>query len=212
MGSRTLTQRLIALAGIVVIVAVALGILSLAGVLGNQGGGEGIEDVTLLETPPAPDRGELDVGAEVGKLAPDFEISAFDGDRHTLSDFRGKVVYVNFWATWCGPCIEELPEIQVLEDENAEVVVITVNRRESLDDAEGFLADLPNADGGNGVSYTVDGIDPDDTLYDTYRGLGMPVSYFIDPDGVISSLYNGQISLADMEAAVAQAAAELSSG
>ena len=82
MGSRTLTQRLIALAGIVVIVAVALGLLSLAGVLGNQGGGEGIENVTLLETPPAPDRGDLDVGAEVGKLAPDFEISDFDGDRH----------------------------------------------------------------------------------------------------------------------------------
>ena len=88
---------------------------------------------------------------------------------------------MNFWATWCGPCIEELPEIQVLEQGNDEVAVISVNRRESLDDAEGFLADLPNAEGGEGVSFTVDGIDPDDTLYDTYRGLGMPVSYFIDP-------------------------------
>jgi thiol-disulfide isomerase/thioredoxin len=211
MGQRTLAQRLMALAGIVVIVGVALAVLSFAGVLGNQGGGEGIESVELLDTPPAPARGDLDVGAEVGKLAPDFEISDFEGDRHRLSDFRGKVVYVNFWATWCGPCIEELPEIQALEDGNEDVVVITVNRRQPVEDAEQWLADLPNPAGGSGLSFTVDGIDPDDTLYDTYRGLGMPVSYFIDADGVVSSLYNGQISLEEMEAAVAQAVAESSS-
>lgn len=207
MGQRTLRQRLIALAGIAVIVSIALAALSFVGVLGSQGGGEGIEAVQLLQTPPAPGRGDLDVGAEKGKLAPDFEISDFDGQRHRLSDYRGRVVYVNFWATWCGPCIEELPEIQALEDSNKDVVVITVNRRQPLDDAESFLADLPNPSGGRGLSFTVNGIDPDDTLYDTYRGLGMPVSYFIDKDGVVSSLFNGQISLEEMEAAVAEAVA-----
>jgi thiol-disulfide isomerase/thioredoxin len=201
-ASRSLRQRLLALGGILVIVGVAVVVLLAVGVLGNQGDAEAVE---LLD-PPQPDGESLDVGPERGKLAPDFEISDFDGKRHRLSDFRGKVVYVNFWATWCVPCQIELPEIDVLEDEFPDdLVVITVNRREAQDDAEAFFRNVPNLQGENGVDFAVNGLDPDDTLYDAYRGLGMPTSIFVDPEGVITDRADGLIQIEDMREAVERA-------
>jgi thiol-disulfide isomerase/thioredoxin len=199
-----LRQRLLALGGILVIVGVAVVVLIGVGVLGNQGDAEAVD---LLDT-PQPDGEEIDVGPEAGKLAPDFEISDFEGERHRLSEYRGKVVYVNFWATWCVPCQQELPEVDVLEREYADdLVVITVNRRESQDDAEAFFENVPNLQGGNGVDFAVNGLDPDDTLYDAYRGLGMPTSIFIDGNGVITQRSDGLIQLEDMRAAVEDAMA-----
>ena len=203
---RDLRRRLAGLAGIAAIVGVTLGVLLAAGLLGSQGGGEGIKDVTLLDTPRDADQADLDVGPQVGKLAPDFELSDFDGTRYRLSGFRGRALYINFWATWCGPCREEMPDIQeVLGRHEGELVVISVNRRQSLDTAQDFFADLERLDGGTGVSFTVNGMDPDDTLYQEYRGLGMPVSVFVDPEGVVSGVYNGRISLETMEEAVGEA-------
>jgi thiol-disulfide isomerase/thioredoxin len=61
----------------------------------------------------------------VGKLAPNFEIDDFDGVRHRLSDFRGKVVFVNFWATWCDPCRLEMPDIYKLEQARGDELAVT---------------------------------------------------------------------------------------
>lgn len=205
---RDLSQRLLALGGLVVIVGAVIAVLLLAGLLGNQGGGEGIEDVRLFDPPRAEGQAELSVGPQVGRLAPDFEISDFDGSRHRLSDFREKAVYINFWATWCVPCTVELPDIQVLQQRHRDdLIVITVNRRESLDSARAYFGNIPLADGGAGVDFTVNGLDPDDTLYREYQGLGMPVSFFVDPNGVVTRLYNGLIRLDAMEEAVAEALA-----
>ncbi len=205
---RDLRKRLAALAGLVAIVGIAVGVLLGAGLLGNQGGGEGIEDALVLDTPPTAGQPGLDVGPQVGRLAPDFEISDFDGVRHRLSDFRGKAVYLGFWASWCGPCKRELPDIQTIHERHSnELVVIAVNRAEPLGRARGFLEGLTRDDGSKGVSFAVNGMDPDDTLYDEYRGLGMPVSVFIDPDGVVTKVHNGLILLDEMEEAVAEALA-----
>jgi thiol-disulfide isomerase/thioredoxin len=206
MRSRNLSQRLLALGGIVVIVAAGVGVLWAAGLIGNQGGGEGIEDVVLSDPVRAAGQADLDVGTEEGQLAPDFEISDFDGVRHKLSDFRGTPVYVNFWATWCVPCQIELPDVKVLADSHGDdLAVITVNRREKLDTAEGYFENLPLQDGTKGLSFTVDGIDPDDTLYREFRVLGMPASIFIDREGVVTDVFNGLISLELMEEAVGKA-------
>ncbi|MCI0813763.1 MAG: TlpA family protein disulfide reductase [Chloroflexi bacterium] len=200
---RSPQQRLIALGGLAAIVGVAVLLLWAGGILGNQGGGEGIEDVLVLDTQPAEGGGELQVGTQKGQLAPDFEISDFDGSRHTLSDFRGQVVYVNFWATWCGPCLIEMPDIAALQEEfGDDLAIITVNRRESLDAAQTYFENLPLLDGGTGVSFTVDGMDPDDTLFDLYSALAMPSSFFVDPDGVISIVGHGLISLDQMRTAI----------
>ena len=202
-AGRSPQQRLIALGGLAAIVGVAVLLLWAGGILGNQGGGEGIEDVLVLDTQPAEGRGELQVGTQKGQLAPDFEISDFDGSRHTLSDFRGQVVYVNFWATWCGPCLIEMPDIAALQEEfGDDLAIITVNRRETLDAAQAYFENLPLLDGGTGVSFTVDGMDPDDTLFDLYSALAMPSSFFVDPDGVISIVGHGLISLDQMRTAI----------
>jgi thiol-disulfide isomerase/thioredoxin len=204
----TLKQRLTALAGLVVIVGGVVGVLAVAGLIGSQGGGEGIDNITMVDTPRPEGRDDLEVGAEVGKLAPDFEIDDFDGVRHRLSDFRGKVVFVNFWATWCEPCKIEMPDIYRLEQQRPdEVTVISVNRSQPVDRAQEFFEGLPRTDGGTGVSFTINGMDPDDTLFREYRGLGMPTSYFINPDGVITHVYTGFITLDVMEQSVNEAIA-----
>jgi thiol-disulfide isomerase/thioredoxin len=201
-----------------VIVGAAVGILAYLGVIGGSGGGTTesgipIENVEIMDPPRAAGQEELEVGTEVGQLAPDFVISAFDGSRHKLSDFRGDVVYVNFWATWCTPCILELPEVQEVQDRNPETLsVITVNRRQSLGEAEDFLAQLQGTDGAEGLSFTVDGLDPTDALYERYVRLkpAMPVSIFINSEGVVTSVYNGVMRLPQMEQAVAEARASTS--
>jgi len=202
-AGRSPQQRLIALGGLVAIVGVAVLLLWIGGILGNQAGGEGIEDALVLDTPAAQGRGELQVGSQKGELAPNFEISAFDGSRHELSDFRGKVVYVNFWGSWCLPCQIELPELAALQEEFPDdLVIISVNRRESLDRAQNYLRNLPLLDGSKGVDFGVNGMDPDDTLFDLYRGIAMPSSFFVDPDGVISAVGHGLIILEQMRTAV----------
>ncbi len=201
-----LGRRLLALAGLFVIVGVAILVLLAAGLLGNQGGGAGISAVTLLDTPPVQSLPDLDARPEAGQLAPDFEISAFDGSRHRLSDFRGKVVYVNFWATWCIPCQVELPDMEELQAQHSdELTVIAVNRREPLERASAYFRNLTTNDGGRGVSFTVNGIDPDDALYREYRALGMPASFFIDANGVVTRVFNGLIRLPQMEEALTAA-------
>jgi cytochrome c biogenesis protein CcmG/thiol:disulfide interchange protein DsbE len=210
---RDMKSRLLALAGLVAIVGSVMVVLFLAGALGSQGGGTTetgipIEDALVLDPPRGPGQEDLDVLPREGSLAPDFQISDFDGARHRLSDFRGKPVYVNFWATWCGPCREELPEMQELLDRHEDdLAIITVNRSEPLDRAESFFADIEKLNGEPGVGFTVNGMDPDDTLYDEYRGLGMPVSVFVDADGKVVEVFNGRISLEIMEEAVAEAVA-----
>jgi thiol-disulfide isomerase/thioredoxin len=194
-------QRLIALGGLALIVGAALIVLVALDVLGSGGDAEAVE---LVEAPPV--AGVADVGPERGKIAPDFEISDLDGDRHRLSDFRAQAVYINFWATWCVPCQKELPDIAALQEEYGdELVVITVNRRETVEDARAFLENVPNLEGGEGVSFPVDGLDPDDTLYTEYRGLGMPTSIFVSPAGVVTDRADGIISLDAMRAAVEKA-------
>jgi thiol-disulfide isomerase/thioredoxin len=203
---RGLKQRLLALGGLVAIVGGAALVLWLAGVLGGQGGGTTasgveIEPVALLDTPPF---GGLDVAPREGSLAPDFEISDYEGTRHRLSDFRGTPVYVNFWATWCIPCQRELPDIQELADRHGDgLVVVTVNRREPLDDAQAYFRNIEKLNGEGGISFDVNGLDPDDTLYDQYRALGMPLNVFIDARGVVGKVYNSAIDLATMEEAAA---------
>ena len=200
-----LRSRALRLAGVAVIVAAALVVLYAAGILGRQGGGAGIENAKTLDTPPVPSQPDLSVSAEPGKLAPDFEVSDISGQRYRLSDFRGKVIYLNFWATWCVPCQVEMPDMYELLEREDNLVIIAVNRGESLDRAKRFLENLSRNDGGTGVSFSVDGMDPDDTLYEKYRGLGMPVSVFIDRNGVITRVRNGLLRLSQMEEALARA-------
>lgn len=203
---RTLRERLVVLAGLAVVVGVALGFLYVAGAFSSGGDARAAE---LLDTPVPSGLGGIEVGPQAGKLAPDFEISDFGGDRHRLSDFRGTVVYLNFWATWCVPCQAELPDIARLQEEYGDrLSVITVNRGQSTGSARDFFAGIPTLDGGEGVSFTVNGLDPDERVYDRYLTLpvqAMPISVIIDARGVVTQLANGQLRYDDMQEAVEMA-------
>jgi thiol-disulfide isomerase/thioredoxin len=207
---RSLRQRLIALLGVGAIVGAVLAGLWAAGVFDSTAG----EAATLVDTPRVD--GVTDVGPLAGQVAPDFEITDFDGKRHRLSDYRGDAVYINFWATWCVPCQAELPEIYALQQEYGDrLKVIEVDRGETADKASKFLDGVGRLDGGTGVSFEVDGIDPTEALYKRYETLPIqvtPISIFIDARGVVTTLYNGQLAADQMHTFVEKALAGDESG
>lgn len=210
---RTLRQRLIALGGVAAIVGVVMAALYLAGVFDSAAG----EPATLVETPSVDGASDLEVGPLAGQIAPDFEVTDTDGKRHRLSDFRGQAVFLNFWATWCVPCQAELPEIDALQEEYGDrLATIEVDRGESPDKARNFLADVPRLDGGKGVSYTVNGLDPTEVVYKRYETLAIqvtPISVFIDERGFVTQLYNGQLDRDRMREFIEAAlAGEVSTG
>ena len=201
---RTLTGRLLALAGVAAIVGLAMAGFWALGVFDSAEG----DPAELVHTPPVD--GVSEVGPRAGQIAPDFELSDFEGKRQRLSDYRGKVVYLNFWATWCVPCEAELPDIYRLHQEYGDdIVVIEVNKEESTSKAQDFFEGLERLDGRKGVSFTVDGIDPTGVVYDRYETIGgPPISVFIDKRGVVSKLFNGQMLYEEMKAAVEEAFAD----
>jgi len=216
-----LGRRLVTLVAVAAVVGGVLAVLAVAGVLGKREAGSTEEGVAIaaaqmVEPPPSPgELAKLAVEARKGAIAPDFEFSDLEGERHRLSDFRGHPVYLNFWASWCRPCRTEMADIQELLDRHGDsdgLVVIALNRAEGLDKVKSYLADIERLDGSRGVSFTVSGLDPSDAVFPAYRGLGMPTSIFIDKDGVIRFAWTGLLRLAEMEAAFQDTVAAASGG
>ncbi len=160
----------------------------------------GILPPTLdLATPP---QGSRQVGLRAGELAPDFEFSDYSGERVKLSDYRGRAVFLNFWATWCGPCRVELPDMEtvLLESTEEKLAVLAINNGERLVAGQAFIDKLD-------VDLTAIAYDPEAAIVRRYALLGMPTSYLIDADGVITRVVNGQMSLSAMRVAVKEAIA-----
>lgn len=109
-------------------------------------------------------------------LAADFSMIALDGDNVTLSELRGKWVLVNFWATWCAPCIDEMPALQLFADSHADqAVVLGVNMREETGAVADFLTRV-------GVTYPIL-LSPNDETLLAYQVYGLPTTWLIAPDG-----------------------------
>ena len=133
----------------------------------------------------APDRNpdsEIEAATLVkaGDQAPDFTVEMFDGSRVTLADLRGKVVLLNFWATWCPPCRQELRRVQSdLIDRFAgrDFVFLPVSRGEERADVEAFRQKT-------GYTFAM-GLDPDQKVYDLYAGNYIPRNFLIDRDGKV---------------------------
>jgi thiol-disulfide isomerase/thioredoxin len=150
---------------------------------------------TDVETPPITGRS---IGLDEGQVAPDFEFSTFDGQRMRLSDLRGKPVFLNFWASWCGPCRQEMPNMQTMLDKygaSSNLVVLAINNGESLTPAQRFLDRIE-------VQLTDYGYDPTAQIVKKYQVTGLPVSYFIDSNGVITRVVTGELSFNVMESSV----------
>lgn len=110
-------------------------------------------------------------------LTPDFSLATPAGTRIALKDFRGKVVLLNFWASWCTPCREEMPAMEKLyreyKDNNFVILAVAVKDRKK--DALKFIKELK-------ITYPV-ALDPDAQVGNLYGAWGLPATYLIGPKG-----------------------------
>ena len=137
--------------------------------------------------------------AEMDKPAPDFTLKDLDGNTVRLSDFRGKVVFLNFWATWCPPCRAEMPDIEKVHRKykDQDVVVLGIDLRESASTVRAFVED-----GGYTWAFL---LDTTGEVGSMYRVSAIPTSYFVDKKGIIRAVTIGGMTAATMEAKLAQA-------
>jgi thiol-disulfide isomerase/thioredoxin len=122
------------------------------------------------------------------KLAPDFPLSsAFQDTKEirSLSDLRGKVVYLDFWASWCVPCRRSFPWMNAMHRKyaNQDLVIIAINLDQEPDLAQQFLSEQPAA---FHIEYNSSG-----SLAEAYELRGMPSSYLIDKSGAIRIAHTG---------------------
>ena len=130
---------------------------------------------------------------------PTLRVSTLDGKTFDLAEQRGKWTIVNFWATWCGPCLKEMPELSALDAMREHIVVVGLAYEDTTEDAlRRFLVKHP-------VVYPMALIDvynpPAD--FDTPRGL--PFTYLIGPDGAVVKKYTGPVSARMLEEDIAAA-------
>ena len=127
--------------------------------------------------------------------APDFTVTDALGNEVKLSDFRGKGVVLNFWASWCGPCKSEMPHFQEAYEEYGEDVhFLMVNMSSAFGDTRADAEELLKE---NGYTFPVYYDDMAECAYG-YGISGIPVTVFIDADGMIVSYKTSMISKADL--------------
>jgi peroxiredoxin len=117
--------------------------------------------------------------------SPDFALTDLNGQTMSLSSFKGKALLVNFWATWCEPCTEEMPEIQATQRQFAGkgLVVLAIDDGETPERVKKFIAD-------HGYTFRVL-LDRDETVGRKFAVNGLPAMFFIDREGNIRAQYRG---------------------
>ena len=125
-----------------------------------------------------------------GVVTPPLELADLDGKAHRLADYRGKVVLVNFWATWCTPCRDEMPSIERLRAslEGRPFAVVAVNVGESADAARAFAASMP-------LGFPLL-LDRDTRTSRAWGARILPASYVVAPNGAIRYSYFGELDWA----------------
>ena len=126
-----------------------------------------------------------------GRPAPDFVLPQLDGPQVRLSELRGQVVVLNFWASWCLPCREETPTLEAFFRQYGDrVAFYAINVAEPVDKVREFIREF-------GVSYPVL-LDRDKRVFRQYRVTGYPETYWIDADGILRVRWQGPMTLDDM--------------
>jgi thiol-disulfide isomerase/thioredoxin len=136
---------------------------------------------------PGPEGGA--VAPDTAKESPGLEIRTFDGKDWSMAEHRGKWVIVNFWATWCTPCLKEIPDLDAFDKSREDVEVIGLAYEEiERPDMEAFLKQHP-------VGYPI-------ALMDVYKGVpdfpiprGLPMTYVIAPDGKVAKQFLGPVDM-----------------
>jgi peroxiredoxin len=134
--------------------------------------------------------------ARLGGPAPDFKLQDVDGEPVSLAQFKGKPVLINFWATWCAPCREEMPAMQELYDQYRDrgLVILALDMEEDSRQVRRWIDQ-------GGYTFTFL-LDSEGEQVKRYNVTAAPTSYFIGPDGVVRDLKLGALSRAEMQAKV----------
>ncbi|MFQ3661033.1 MAG: redoxin domain-containing protein [Chloroflexaceae bacterium] len=139
--------------------------------------------------------------SEMNRPAPLFVAPTLDGGTVRLEDYRGQVVLLNFWGTWCEPCKRELPALQAAHEQlgrdGLAVIGINLTDDEKLQgrsetQIQAFLNQF-------GVTYPI-ALDLEGSITNDYRVFPLPTSFFIDPEGTIRYVHIGELTLADVQA------------
>lgn len=180
--------------------AAVLGLLFAVLILTACGGAKAVtqatQAITLADLPAGPGRGfpvaRVD-GQPVaggllkqGEAAPDFAMVLDDGRYLRLSDLQGKPVALNFWATWCGPCRLEMPELVKAANADEDLVVLAADVQEARSPVEDFVAEFK-------MNLPVV-LDKEGKVRNLYRVPGLPTTYFIDKTGKIASVVVGPLT------------------
>jgi len=134
---------------------------------------------------------------EIGAMAPRFTLKDIEGTEIALNNQRGKVVLINFWATWCPPCRQEMPGIQnVFEKHQGELVVLAIDNDEPEDLVREFQQAL-------GLTFNIL-LDPAARVQLQYQIRSYPTSLFIDENGIIQIVHIGLMTETQLEGYLAQ--------
>ena len=136
--------------------------------------------------------------------APDFTLTDQYGNTHTLSDYKGKVVFLNFWADWCGYCVKEMPDIQQLyldEGENTgDVIILGITNGLSQQEMANFFTEKE-------LTYPTL-LDTDGSIFATYGAYSLPTTFMIDAEGNVYGYLTGMMNRETMDSIIAQTKGE----
>ncbi len=155
----------------------------------------------VLATTAAPDEAPQEGPATAAAPAvPVLKLTTVEGKRYDLASHRGKWVVVNFWATWCAPCIKEMPELSELDQRRNDVEVIGLAYEEiDVQAMRDFLKQRP-------VVYPVAIVDVYAPPADFATPQGLPMTYLIGPDGKVAQQFLGPVTATEIESAISTAA------
>jgi peroxiredoxin len=138
-------------------------------------------------------------GTNIGDVAPDFQTVTETGKTTRLSDYRGQVVLLNFWGTWCGPCRVEMPEFEAAYDANKDTgfTILAVNNRDTADAVSSFRGEF-------GLSFPLV-MDDGAAIAKTYGVFSFPSTYVLNQQGVITARHFGALTAEQIQELVTQA-------
>jgi thiol-disulfide isomerase/thioredoxin len=152
---------------------------------------------TTVPTPTASDStsGESETEEPVREVvyAPEFELEDLDGNIVRLADLKGKNILVNFWATWCPFCIDEMPDLQLIYEKykDDDFIVLAINVQESAEKARGYLEEA-------GLDLPVL-LDKNSRIAALYGATSIPLTIAVNKEGVAVTGYRGKLTLDQME-------------
>lgn len=165
--------------------------------------GENSVQSTAKTRVPVPSTGapssRLGQAVRVGSPAPDFTLPNLDGDPLSLSMFRGDVVLINFWTTWCPPCREEMPALQEAyenyRDKGFTVLAVNWTQVDDPEQVEPFVREL-------GLTFPILLDERGEVSEGLYNLLGLPTSVFVDRGGNVREIFIGPLQLDSLEARI----------